>query len=77
MTMESMDMFTRTMHEPVHAIHGMLRVTVRGSVQQVQYGLASEEKNDANLIMDMKGKQRTSELVHMIQSMYYITFDWE
>lgn len=76
MTMESMDMFTRTMHEPIHAIHGMLRVTVRGIVQ-VQYGVASEEKNDGNLILDMKGKQRTSELVHMIQSMYYITFDWE
>lgn len=55
----TMDMFTRTMHEPIHAIHGMLRVTVRGIVQ-VQYGVAS-----GNLIMDMKGKQRTSELVHI------------
>ena len=41
------------------------RVTVRGIVQ-VQYGLFSEENNDGNLILDMKGKQRTSELVHMI-----------
>ena len=60
----TMDMFTRTMHEPVRALHGMLRVTVRG-ILQVQYGLASEEKIDGNLIMDMKGKERTSELVHI------------